>query len=232
MPIDIQQCKAIATLLCSATTEVLWQGAHELVAVPLDPHRLRCRVGSGEATYYRRLGRHQHLINYGCRMVASKTDPEVAALWLTGREILRRNYFAGELSFPGLLAHTCCHEFGHFLQSISGGLGRGSIHNQAFYRIVDRIHAAGLAQELRAYIEQHASLLGLPLAFGPQSTPRPRPDAFEPGELVSFEYRGSPVMGEVLRVNRKTVNVRPLRPVLAADYFRISPQFLARHQKG
>ena len=53
--------------------------------------------------------------------------------------------------------------------------------------------------------------------------------SFQPGELVSFEYRGCSVLGEVLRVNRKTVNVKPVKPRMAADYFRISPQFLTLH---
>jgi hypothetical protein len=39
------------------------------------------------------------------------------------------------------------------------------------------------------------------------------------------------VVGEVMRVNRKTVNVKPVLPRLAADYFRISPHFLKPHAK-
>ena len=233
MSIASEQSRAIARVLGSATQEVLWQGATvELLAADVGRHRLRCRVGAGEATYYRRLGRCEHLINYGCKMVASKHDRQLAAQWLTGREILRRGYFDGELSLSGLLAHTCCHEFGHVLQSISGGLARGSIHNQAFYHFVDRIHACGLARDVRCYIEEQARWHGLSLSFSPATRPLPVVDAFAPGELVSFEYRGKAVMGEVLRVNRKTVNVKPLRPAFAADYFRISPQFLSRYQQG
>ncbi len=233
MPIASEQSRSMARVLGSATLEVLWQGAAgELLAVDGGGHRLRCRVGAGEATYYRRMGRREHLINYGCKMVASKHDRQIAAQWLTGREILRRGYFDGELSLSTLLAHTCCHEFGHVLQSISGGLARGSIHNQAFYHLVDHLHACGLARDVRCYIEQQARLQGLNLSFSLETRLPPLADTFVPGELVTFEYRGKPVMGEVLRVNRKTVNVKPLRPAVAADYFRISPQFLSRYQQG
>ena len=232
MPFTVEQTKAIAGWLGRATLEVLWQGAaHEKLLVDAGRHHLQCRVGSGEATYYRRLGRREHLINYGCKMVASKQDQQIASRWLTGREILQRGYFGGELSLSGLLAHTCCHEFGHVLQSISGGLARGSIHNRAFYQIVDRIHGSGLASEVCRYIEHQARSRQLSLSFSPGASQSPFTQVFAPGELVSFEYRGQPVMGEVLRVNRKTVNVKPLRPALAADYFRISPQFLSPHQQ-
>ncbi len=233
MPIVPQQSRAIAQLLGRATLEILWHGAaHDLLAVDLARQQLRCRVGAGQATYYRRLGQREHLINYGSKMVASKHDRQAAAQWLTGREILQRGYFGGELSLGGLLAHTCCHEFGHVLQSLSGGLARGSIHNRAFYGIVDRIHARGLAEDVRRYIEEQARLRGLTLAFSPDPGPKPAAEDFEPGELVCFEYRGKSVTGEVLRVNRQTVNVKPLRPALPADYFRISPRLLSRHHQG
>lgn len=235
MPIQTHQYKPIAKLLCDATEEVLWvRGAGGLAADP-GRHQVHCRVGAGEATYYRDLGANRHLINYGLKMVASKHNPEIAAQWRTGREILGRGYFDGKLSLSGLLAHTCCHEFSHAVQSINGWIRRGSIHNQQFYHIVDSIHHSGLALEVRSFIEQRARAEGLSLAFSPavsdsQLLALRESRSFEPGELVSFEYRGEPMVGEVLRVNRKTVNVKPVRPAVAADYFRISPQFLSRHQ--
>jgi hypothetical protein len=61
-------------------------------------------------------------------------------------------------------------------------------------------------------------------------TALPSAAIFSPGQLVSFEFRGRPVLGEVLRVNRKTVNVKPMVPRLAADYFRISPHYLTHHK--
>ncbi len=235
MPTQTRHYKAIAKLLCDATDEVLWHGAVDGLGSRPKHHQLYCRVGAGEATYYRSLGHHRHLINYGLKMVASKHNPEIAAQWRTGREILQRGYFDGELSLSGLLAHTCCHEFSHALQSINGWIRRGSIHNPQFYRIVDSIHAAGVAQQVRDFIELRAEKDGLAVAFSPESSDSEsslclQAPAFEPGELVSFEYRGEAIVGKVVRINRKTVNVKPVRPAIAADYFRVSPQFLSRHQ--
>jgi hypothetical protein len=170
-----------------------------------------------------------HVLTYGRKMVASKHDAAIAAQWRTGREILKRGYFAAELTLPSLLAHTCCHEFGHVIQSINGWINRGSIHNRQFYAIVDRIHNSGMADSVRDYLEARAAEQGLPLQFSDVSRPTAAVASFRPGELVSFEYRGRPVVGKVLRVNRKTVNVKPVMPPLAADYFRVSPGFLKPH---
>lgn len=229
MPPDPQQCHAVAGILCAATEQVLWPQVQAWLARRPGVHTLVCRVGRGEATYYSPRGEGVHLLTYGRKMVASKFDAALAAQWRTGAELLERNYFAGELSLAAVLAHTCCHEFGHVIQGINGWISRGSIHNRGFYRIVDRIHQSGAAQEVREFIEHEASARGLPLVF--IATPSAAPLAqFAPGELVSFEYRGRPVLARVLRVNRKTVNVKPVTPRMAADYFRISPHFLTHHR--
>jgi hypothetical protein len=224
-----QQCQAIAEILCAATEQILWRELQPWLAERAETHHLRCRVGSGEATYYRLLGHREHLLNYGRKMVASKFDAARAAQWRTGREIVQRSYFSGELTLSTVLAHTCCHEFGHIIQSIKGWIRYGSIHNREFYRILDRIHHSDSAQRVHSYIEQRAADQGLPLSFIDTAQAIPVVACFQPGELVCFEYRGRSVVGEVLRVNRKTVNVKPVTPRLAADYFRISPHFLTPH---
>lgn len=226
-----QQCHAIAELLCEATEQVLWREVQPWLAERGESHRLQCRVGSGEATYYRMLGDRRHLLNYGRKMVASKFNSAMAAQWRTGREILRRSYFDGELTLAGVLSHTCCHEFAHVIQGINGWIRYGSIHNREFYRILDRIHHSGSAQTVYSYVAEGAAQRGLALDFIDDGQPSPvsAVASFRPGELVSFEYRGRSVLGEVLRVNRKTVNVKPVMPPMAADYFRISPQLLTPH---
>jgi hypothetical protein len=231
MPTQLQQCHSLAALLCDATEQVLWREVQDWLASRAARHSLQCRVGAGEATYYRPLGNNRHLINYGSKMIASKLNPAVAAQWRTGREIAGRGYFGGAITLPALLAHTCCHEFAHLVQSINGWIRRGSIHNREFYRIVDRMHAAGSAQRVLEYLQQRAAQAELPLVFNHHAPSPNMPGVFRPGELVSFEYRGRPVVGEVMRVNRKTVNVKPVLPRLAADYFRISPHFLKPHAK-
>lgn len=225
---DSTQCKAIAAILCSVTQDILWQHVQPWLQQRSDRHRLQCRVGSGEATYYSPRGKYQHVLNYGWKMVASKYDPAMARQWQTGRELLQRRYFDGDFALSTVLAHTCCHEFGHVIQGINGWISRGSVHNEDFYRIVDRIHHSGVAQELRCSIEHAAHEQHLLLQFIESERTVVDTKAFAPGELVSFDYRGRVVLGEVLRVNRKTVNVKPLVPRLSAEYFRISPHYLQR----
>lgn len=222
------RCQAVAHLLCVATEQVLWAHVQPWLAKQPVRHQLYCRVGRGEATYYRNTGSNEHTLTYGWKMVASKYDAAVAAQWRTGGEILKRGYFGGELDLPALLAHTCCHEFAHLIQSIKGWIFRGSIHNSEFYRILDRIHSAGTAHLVLDFIERQACTQGMDLGFIEPGKPVQvmAQRCFNPGELVSFDYKGNPVLGEVIRVNRKTVNVRPLAPRLGAAYFRISPHFL------
>lgn len=228
MFVQKKQCQLIAGWLCQASDQVLWRRASDWLDAQPGRHRLHCRVGHGEATYYRTAGNNEHTLTYGWKMVASKCDEEAARNWRTGREILARGYFGGELTLPSLLAHTCCHEFAHLVQSVKGWIARGSIHNAQFYRVLDRIHGAGAAQDVRHFLESQARAQGLELTFRPpQTSPREhdRP-AFRVGQRVTFDYRGSAIIGEVIRVNRRTVNVRPLRPQRGEAYFRVSPQFL------
>lgn len=222
------QCQRIARLLCQASEQVLWEYSRTWLEAQPGQHRLHCRVGHGEATYYRTAGINDHILTYGWKMVASKRDEKAARRWRTGREIVSRGYFGGDITLPALLAHTCCHEFAHLVQSIRGWIARGSIHNAQFYRVLDRIHASGAADRVLDYLLQQARAEDIVLAFRPARTLPAGAvgPAFRIGQMVSFSYKGGPIEGEVIRVNRNTVNVRPIRPYLGDTYFRVSPQFL------
>ena len=227
MQADQRRCRAVAAILCAATEEVLWSDVSQWS--PMEPagHRLECRVGRGEATYYRALGQRRHRLTFGWKMIASKHDPVLASQWLTGREMLQRGYFSGQFTLTALLAHTCCHEFAHLVQGLNGWMARGSIHNEQFYRVLDSLYAVGAGDRVLDFIEQQVQEHGWSLNFA-EDAGRTHSEAqqFRMGQLVSFEYRGAPVMGEVIRVNRKTVNVKPLMARSTADYFRISPHYL------
>jgi hypothetical protein len=224
---DQRSCRAVAAILCSAAEYILWPEVDNWSPSDSAGHRLECRVGDGAATYYRSHGHYRHRLTFGWKMVASKHDPAMASQWLTGREMLQRGYFADQFNLPALLAHTCCHEFAHLVQGLNGWMARGSIHNSHFYRVLDSLYSAGAAHRVLAFIEQQAQARQLSLCFS-KGHAESLPDArlFQMGELVSFEYRGTAVLGEVIRINRKTVNVKPIAPLLAAEYFRISPHYL------
>lgn len=227
MSVDQSACRSAAQLLCTATERVLWPDIARWSPRSAHGHRLECRVGAGEATYYRAQGLRSHRLTFGWKMIASKRDPLLARQWLTGREMLARGYFSGQFSLPTLLAHTCCHEFSHLVQALNGWMSRGSVHNHQFYRILDEIYAADAAQRVLEFIEQDARQLRLPLEFAEsEALFANEPRRFRMGQRVCFEYRGAPVVGEVIRVNRKTVNVKPLAARSRNEYFRISPHYL------
>lgn len=212
--------------MCEATENVLWSHIRLWLKFR-GRHSLNCRVGSGEATYYTTRGKGKHVMTFGARMVASKFNPEFAPQWRTGSEIIKRAYFGGELDLPGLLAHTCCHEFAHLVQCVNGWISYGSVHNDAFYRILDRIHQSGKAEEVRQYLLKRASQEAIELSFDEHAPALVMAPEFCLGDQVFFEYKGRQVQGEVIKLNRKTVNVKPLTPGVRAEYFRISPHYLS-----
>lgn len=219
-----QHYRRIAGWLCELTQDVLWQQAGPWLARRDPGARLRCRVGRGEATYHRRAG-GVHDVTFGWKMVASKHRLAEARRWKTAREITARGYFGGEIAVANLLAHTCCHEFAHVVQSVNGWYWRGSIHNAEFYRILDRMHTGGAARRVLDALLARADADGVELAF--TQAAEPTAAVFDIGDRVRFDYRGRPVLGEVIRVNRKTLNVKPLLPSWGETYFRISPHLLA-----
>lgn len=211
----------IAQLMCHATDETLSPLAD---GVPL-----RLRVGSGRATYHRYdPATGEHRINYGVRMVADKASPESCGAWLSAREIRGRGYYGGVLSESNLLAHTCCHEFAHLLQTRQGQRRRGSVHNQAFYRLLDELHEDGHAHALRSTLNQYSEAMAQPLATtGVEVAERTaHGSGFERGDSVRF---GRGLQGRVLRVNRRTCTIEGTGHCRGRRY-RVSPQLLQRTQ--
>ena len=129
--------------------------------------RLTIRVGSGKKTYLshsRDVATNAHMtLTYGIKMVASKSDPNYICKWLTSREVHERKYFNGQINLLNVLAHTMAHEFGHFVQVILGRRYDGSVHNQEFYVILDRIHASGEGERIRDALHRNCLLHGIDL---------------------------------------------------------------------
>lgn len=201
----------IGQLMCEATREILWHSAGDQLRSRASGAALRCRVGSGQATYHRYDSRRKlHLINYGLRMIAAKQQATSAEGWLSTREIQGRGYFGGELSTLNLLAHTCCHEFAHLVQYSAGHRTYGSVHNRHFYDILDRLHGSGTAEETRQFLLRESKRGGIQIP----DTAFELPDRTKPsrqwhvGEPVSFGEGARRREGEIIRVNRKTCTVQ------------------------
>ncbi|RRJ82763.1 hypothetical protein [Aestuariirhabdus litorea] len=214
----------VAQLLVEVTEQVLWREIQPWLRDRGHRIQLHCRVGSGRATHHRQQGA-RHSITYGRKMVASKRCPLQAELWTTAREIRARGYFRGQWGLAELLAHTCCHEFAHLVQSLNGWYGRGSIHNAGFYQILDRIHRSGSAQRVLEALLRAAQDAQLELGFLPpgaaarDTAPVPAPVR---GQRVRFQYRGKLVSGVVTRIHRQTVRVEN-HGIAGVGYFRVPP---------
>lgn len=200
----------LGQLMCQATLRILWPVAAAWPGTRGRSGTLKCRVGRGRATYHRYdPQRQQHLITYGVHMIAAKQQADTAGAWLSAREIRSRDYFGGEPAPLNLLAHTCCHEFAHLLQCRTGERSYRSVHNRAFYRILDDLHACGHAQATRQFLADEARRLQLDLSAHPLPLPEPEDEArcWQTGQLVTFGEGRNRCQGRIIRVNRRTCTV-------------------------
>ncbi|WP_242674478.1 hypothetical protein [Marinobacter halodurans] len=211
MPITPDTAHRIALLMGAATEAILWGPAREWVQNRNPGSELKCRAGSGQATYHK-FDPHsrRHTITYGRQMVMAKFGGASSQGWLSTREIQGRDYFDGEVSTCNLLAHTCCHEFAHLLQNVSGERLHGSVHNAAFYRILDELHASAGAAAVRAFLLEKSRQQGIEL---PQSIMalvdvRDQMARFAVGDTVQFGHAPRQREGRIIRVNRRTCTVQ------------------------
>ncbi|MFG8752439.1 hypothetical protein ACEPU1_29435 [Pseudomonas aeruginosa] len=158
----------VALAMCRITEELLWKPRMGWAAKHNPTARLTIRVGSGKKTYLshpRDVAENAHMtLTYGVKMVADKSDPTYICKWLTSREVHERGYYGGQINLLNVLAHTMAHEFGHFVQVILGRRYDGSVHNQEFYVILDRIHASGEGDKIRDALHQSCLLYGIDLS--------------------------------------------------------------------
>lgn len=238
--------RTLARFLCEVTVSVLWELYGDRVRAAQPGARLHVRVGEGKRTCHTSGPPGSHTITYGRLMAESKLEnQEQACLWRTGKELVARGYFRGDATLPNVLAQTVCHEFAHLIQTVEGGRTYRSVHNPAFYRVLGEIHADGAADLVR---EQFVSLCanagielswseegdaeGEPEGAGGATLPVPAaallPRTFHPGDRVSFEDQGTPRIGTVKRVNRKSLTVIPDHPDHSGQYWLVSPQLLKR----
>lgn len=219
----------IAHVLCATTRTVLWQRHRDRVRSRLPQAVLQVRVGRGKATYCQRRDQ-RFVINFGVRMVAEKCDPRCAFKWLTATEIIRRGYRDGEVSARHLLAHTVCHEFAHLVQQANDWCRRGSVHNAAFYRILDGMYHDGTMGEVTDHIRRGCERTGIPapdhIVMDALEREPPVQVAVRVGERVRFKGRDRVVTGRVRRINRRTVTVVPEQPSSRGVYYRVPFELL------
>lgn len=205
----------IAEIMCESTEAVLWSSVREWADARRAGVRFTTRAGTGRKTYHQDRTSEMR-ITFGRLMVEDKCGPHAATRaprWLGSREVAERGYFNGELTPLNLLAHTVCHEFAHAVQCLKGDRLPGSVHNEAFYRILDRLHASGLADQVRSYIARSCERQGIALpdiAFRDlRATCAEQRATFYSGDDVTFERRGGErLSGAIERCGPKRAVVR------------------------
>lgn len=147
--------KYVANLLVDASQEIIMKPRIEWLNHHHPNKELIFRVGSGKRTYHQQKNGRLHSITFGSKMVESKLESlHKCSRWTTGKEILERNYFNGVLTVQNALAHTVLHEIGHFFQCINGGRDFGSVHNEYFYKVLDKMHNSESPNLLVNYLNE------------------------------------------------------------------------------
>lgn len=182
---------------------------------------LAIKVGSGKATYFRG-GASNDLIVFGRKMVESKMSGEKTD-WLSYREIIQRQYFAGDVSLLNVFAHTICHEVAHLMQFYRGGRRYGSVHNQVFYEALDELYQDSNADQVKQHLATLLSVqgIGLDALEIPHKTALAPRRSWAKGQTITFLHEGQRIEATVMRVNSKTVSAKPKNASARLAYWRI-----------
>lgn len=149
------KARQIARILCDATTQVLWRAWKERLQAVRPDVSMTARVGAGQATNHRMDRRNgRSVLTFGRLMVASKFDPAKRARWRTCKEVTHRGYFDRSTNFLSVMSHTAIHEFAHLFQVANNDRLPGSVHNPAFYSVLDELHRNGDAERVKAFLAQ------------------------------------------------------------------------------
>jgi hypothetical protein len=198
----------IVNLMIEASKKVLIKKIEEWLAKKHPQKTICFRAGSGKSTHHKKLSKHQHEITYGVKMVENKiSSMRSCSRWTTGKEIISRKYYNGEVTIQHALAHTVVHECAHFIQVLGEFRDYGSVHNDKFYEILDRMHASGIADDVLAYLNKFETFRNL--EFIDQDTPITsiyNNKNIRKGYVVSFKSRdGSIIQDIVVKANPKKV---------------------------
>jgi hypothetical protein len=191
--------RAVAKVMCEAATRILYEGTRDWLEKQRPGVSFAARVGQGKATYCRVEGSGTHFVlNFGPGMVADKLAGTQAIAWTTSREISDRGYLGGRITPLNLFAQTVLHEYAHVVDYLRRADGRaldGRVHGGGFYRVLDRMHAGHVADQVRDFIARESLQRGLPTVFDDgraelDASMREMAVSFRPGMRVVFDDRG------------------------------------------
>jgi hypothetical protein len=225
--------------MASAAAELVRQHP-EVAAVPI-----RFVAASGVmSTCYRppRTTRRRpvHVVQFGSRMAALQLTAPLGSD-TSGREMRRHGWAARYGDTPrARMACIVAHEVAHLLDHLSNGHGPRRAHGPEFRQVLLALHANGSVASLIEWMRRQDpdGRLDRPVAAAPlppgATRRRARPPSRRPahgfarGDRVAFAGPdGTPRLGTVLRLNRKTVSVHE-DGAPATRWWRIPPRLLAK----
>ena len=214
--------KDIAKLMVRTTDVVLYQQQKTWLKQSHPGTSLQIKIGEGLGTHCTRLSNRQYVITYGIDMIADKLNSEnCGADWTTHKEIVDRNYFNGSTTIQCLLAHTILHEYAHFFQFLTDGVTKNSVHNSAFYTILDNLHNVGLANDVSKYMSHYRPFNELKFSYQHIKSFTLRD--IDPGDIVSlYPSYGWEGRGKVLSKHRTRARVKFSNKVIAVYPSQIS----------
>ena len=199
------QCDQLGKLLCDTSYHLLWL-PRAAWAQKRNPNLdLVFRIGRGRKTYHRKRG-NSFTITFGVKTIYDKIhSPLRASLWLSTREIIENGYFSGTLTPANVLVHTACHEFAHFIQELLGQRQKGSVHNEQFYKILDKMHSGGHAG---TFLKAFKSQMNKQNYSQGSIFPNEKQIEFNVGDhVVTRNARNHQFRGRIIKLNKNTVTV-------------------------
>lgn len=168
---------------------------------------LRIRLGNASNTHLRTIYKNGVIysfeITYGQGLMDDSFCSERTKYWLSYTEMSER-YFDGPGKFTPLdhLAHIVCHEFCHWVQSITDSFEDG-VHGKEFYEILDKCYESNSFQIVKSHIRdslrRKENIFNLfELNYDGSTPPKPKLTVGVSGRYLDF-------IGKVQKINPQTV---------------------------
>lgn len=201
----------LANLLVNVTKDVVFDDVKDWVYKKNPNLLFISRVGTGKKTYHRKLNSNTHLIIYGKKMIADKMHSiKRSSLWLTGKEIINRNYFDGKITPQNVLVAVVLHEFAHFIQVLNNEREYKSVHNEYFYKVLDRMHNSEIKNKVFDYLNKYEIFKNLSFINNDEDNiefNKYKKSEINENDIIFFKNSKNQIVNDiVLKINKDTVN--------------------------
>jgi len=163
---------------------------------------------------------HEFQLVYGRLCLEDMFNEDQYWRWKSYQELYKYGYLTetagadcSSLSPLQHLCHIVLHEFSHFIQAVLGQRYDGSVHNHAFYQILQRSYDDAEHKSVLQYIIRHCQSCPETSAALQQSYPSRQHLSDEPthnfnrGQTIGFTYRGQCYQGTIARLNKQRATI-------------------------